>query len=65
MRVEQQEPTVQAAVTGDRQYALQALALDPLVPEPSIAAAVLDEAVAARAPLLDRFAAPAPQEVMA
>jgi alpha-galactosidase len=56
-RSAQQELTVQAAVTGDRRLALQALALDPLVPDPATAAAVLDDAVTAHAPLLDRFAA--------
>jgi len=56
-RSQQQELTVRAAVTGDRRLALQALALDPLVPDPAKAAAVLDDAVTAHAPLLDRFAA--------
>jgi alpha-galactosidase len=55
-RSHQQELTVRAALTGDRQLALQALALDPLVPDPATAAAVLDDAVTAHAPLLDRFA---------
>lgn len=59
-RAEQQEITVRAALTGDRRLALQALALDPLVPDPATAAAVLDDAVAAHAPLLDRFAAATP-----
>ncbi len=57
-RSNQQELTVQAALTGDRQLALQALALDPLVPDPATAAAVLDDAVRAHRPLLDRFAGP-------
>jgi alpha-galactosidase len=57
-RAEQQELTVRAALTGDRQLALQALALDPLVPDPTTAEAVLDDAVRAHAPLLDRFAGP-------
>ena len=56
-RAQQQELTVQAAVRGSRALALQALALDPLVPGPGVAAAVLDDAVAAHRPLLDRFAA--------
>lgn len=58
-RAEQQELTVRAALTGDRTLAVQALALDPLVPSPSIAVAILDDAVLAHRPLLDRFAAPA------
>ncbi|MFI5959172.1 hypothetical protein [Cryptosporangium sp. NPDC051539] len=57
-RAEQQELTVSAALTGDRALALQALALDPLVPDPATAAAVLDDAVVAHAPFLDSFAAP-------
>jgi alpha-galactosidase/6-phospho-beta-glucosidase family protein len=57
-RAQQQELTVQAALTGSRAVALQALALDPLVPDPATAAAILDDAVVAHAPLLDRFAAP-------
>ena len=55
-RAQQQELTVQAALAGDRRLALQALALDPLVPDPTVAAGVLDDAVTAHAPLLDRFA---------
>jgi alpha-galactosidase len=46
-RALQQELTVDAAVHGDRDLALQALALDPLVPNRATAVAVLDEAVAA------------------
>lgn len=64
-RVEQQELTVRAALSGDRQTALQALALDPLVPDPSTATALLDDAVAAHAPLLDRFAPTTAQEALA
>ena len=56
-RAEQQELTVSAALTGDRALAIQALALDPLVPDPGTAVAVLDDAIAAHAPLLDGFAA--------
>jgi alpha-galactosidase len=43
--------------------ALQALALDPLVPDPATAAAVLDDAVRAHGPLLDRFAGTTKGEV--
>lgn len=57
-RVAQQEVTVQAALTGDRELALQALALDPLVPNPQLATAILDDAVAAHGAMMDRFAAP-------
>ncbi len=62
-RAGQQELTVRAALTGDRQLALQALALDPLVPDPATAAAVLDDAVRAHGPLLDRFAGTTKGEV--
>ena len=55
-RAAQQELTVRAALTGDRRLAIQAIALDPLVPDPTTAAAVLDDAVVAHAPLMDRFA---------
>ena len=61
-RSAQQELTVRAAVTGSRRLAIQALALDPLVPDPATAAAVLDDAVTAHAPLLDRFAVPTKDE---
>jgi alpha-galactosidase len=47
---------VQAALTGDRRLAAQALALDPLVPNPSVAEAVLDAGIAAHGPALERFA---------
>lgn len=56
-RAHQQELTVQAALTGSRAIAVQAMALDPLVPDTATAAAILDEAVLAHAPVLDRFAA--------
>jgi alpha-galactosidase len=55
-RADQQELTVQAGVTGDRDAALQALTLDPLVGDARTAAAILDGAVLAHAPCLDRFA---------
>ena len=44
-RAEQIEITVDAALTGDRELALQALMLDPLVPSSAIARAILDEAL--------------------
>jgi len=56
-RANQQALMVQAALTGDRSVALQALALDPLVPDTATATAILDDAVVAHAPLLDRFGA--------
>ena len=46
-RAQQQELTVQAALRGDRTLAVQALALDPLVPEPDVARRILDDAVRA------------------
>lgn len=59
-RADQQELTVQAALRGDRRLALQALALDPLVPGPRTAEAVLDDAIEVHRPLLDGFAAVRP-----
>jgi alpha-galactosidase len=56
-RAQQQEITVQAALTGDRSLALQALALDPLVNGLTVATSILDDAIEAHGPLLDRFAA--------
>jgi alpha-galactosidase/6-phospho-beta-glucosidase family protein len=56
-RVDQQELTVHAAITGERATAIQALTLDPLVGDATTAAAILDDAVVAHAPFLDRFAA--------
>jgi alpha-galactosidase len=59
-RAHQQEITVRAALEGSRTLALQALALDPLVPDPATAVAVLDDAIAAHGAVMDRFrAAPA------
>jgi alpha-galactosidase/6-phospho-beta-glucosidase family protein len=55
-RAHQQEITVHAALNGDRDLAIQALALDPLVPNPSVATAILDAGVEAHGPLLQRFA---------
>ena len=56
-RAQQQELTVRAALEGDRALALQALALDPLVPDPATARAILDDAVAAHGASMTRFAA--------
>lgn len=58
-RAHQQELTVQAALSGSRALAVQAMALDPLVPDTATATAILDDAVTAHAPVLDRFAASA------
>jgi alpha-galactosidase/6-phospho-beta-glucosidase family protein len=55
-RAQQQEITVRAALTGDRALALQALALDPLVGRLDVAIGILDDAIKAHGPLLDRFA---------
>ena len=54
-RAQQQEITVQAALQGDRCLAVQALALDPLVPSPAVAEAILDDAIVAHGAVLDRF----------
>ena len=56
-RAQQQELTVRAALRGDRALALQALALDPLVPDPATARAILDDAVTAHGASMTRFAA--------
>ncbi|MGA8117689.1 MAG: hypothetical protein WCA46_28980 [Actinocatenispora sp.] len=53
-RAQQQEITVEAAVTGDRRLALQALVLDPLVPDSRTARSILDDAAAAH-PALGAF----------
>ena len=55
-RAEQQELTVRAAVTGDRELAVDALTDDPLVPDRATAVSILNEAVVAHAPALNRFA---------
>ena len=57
-RVQQQELTVRAALSGRRAQAIQALALDPLVPDPQTAAAILDDAIAAHGGAMGRFAIP-------
>jgi alpha-galactosidase/6-phospho-beta-glucosidase family protein len=54
-RSQQQELTVQAALQGDRALALQALALDPLVPSPAVAASILDDAIEAHGAGMERF----------
>ncbi|GGL46352.1 alpha-glucosidase/alpha-galactosidase [Microlunatus endophyticus] len=56
-RIDQQEITVQAALTGRRDLAIQALALDPLVPNPSVAEAILDAGIQAHGARLQQFAA--------
>lgn len=52
------ELTLEAALTGDRATALEAMSLDPLVPDPAVAAAVLDELLEAHRDHLPQFAAP-------
>lgn len=47
---------VEAAVTGDRQTALEGLIIDPLVPNPEAAEKVLDEMLLAQADYLPQFA---------
>ena len=46
---------VEAAVTGDRQAALEALIIDPAVPDPHTAEKILDEMLHAQADLLPQF----------
>ena len=55
-RSEQQELTVEAALSGERKLALQALLADPLVPAVSVAERMLDEVLRLQASLLPRFA---------
>ncbi len=55
-RVRQQELTVDAALSGDRTLALQALLADPLVPSLEAAEGMLDQALETHAPYLPRFA---------
>ena len=55
-RARQQELTVDAALTGDRALALQALLADPLVPSVETAEAMLDEALETHAAYLPGFA---------
>jgi alpha-galactosidase len=46
---------IEAAVTGDRKTALEALIVDPTVPEPAAAEKILDEMLIAEADLLPQF----------
>jgi alpha-galactosidase/6-phospho-beta-glucosidase family protein len=46
---------VEAAVTGDRQTALEGLIIDPLVPDPATAEKILDDMLVAQADLLPQF----------
>jgi alpha-galactosidase len=55
-RVRQQELTIDAALSGDRTLALQALLADPLVPSVETAETMLDQALETHAPYLPRFA---------
>ena len=55
-RVEQQELTVEAAVSGDRGAAVEALAADPLVRDQAKAEAILEEALALHGSRLPQFA---------
>lgn len=50
-----EELTVEAAVTGDRRLALQALAAHPLVPSVSVAEALLEDLLAANRDFLPQF----------
>ena len=54
-RASQQEIIVRAAMLVDRQLALHALMLDPLVPDSATARAILDDAIAADPFTLQRF----------
>jgi len=54
-RAAQQEITARATMLADRQLALQALMLDPLVPDSATARAILDDAIAADPFTLQRF----------
>jgi len=51
-----QELVVEAALTGSREFALQALVLDPVVPDMQTARAVLDELLTVHARYLPQFA---------
>ena len=46
---------VEAAVTGDRKTALEALIIDPTVPDPATAEKILDELLIAQAEFLPQF----------
>lgn len=54
-RLYQQNLIVESAINGDRQLALQAMLLDPLVPSLEIAEAMLDELLEAHEEHLPRF----------
>lgn len=54
-RIYQQHLTMEAAMSGDRQLALQAMLLDPLVPSVEIAEAMLGELLEAHEEYLPRF----------
>jgi len=49
------ELNVEAAVTGDRQTALEGLIIDPLMPDPETAEKILDEMLVAQADYLPQF----------
>lgn len=55
-RIAWQELVADAAATGDRRLALQALMLDEMAIQPDHASRMLDELLAASAPMLPRFA---------
>ncbi|MGB9597285.1 MAG: hypothetical protein ACPL7B_13470, partial [Candidatus Poribacteria bacterium] len=54
-RLYQQNLIIESAINGDRQLALQAMALDPLVPSLEVAEALLDELLEAHGEHLPRF----------
>jgi alpha-galactosidase len=54
-RAQQQEITVEAALTRDRALAVEALVLDPLVPDSATARAILQDAAAAQPETLGAF----------
>jgi len=54
-QLEVMELNIEAAVTGDRQTALEGLMIDPLVPDPAAAEKILDEMLVAQADLLPQF----------
>jgi alpha-galactosidase len=57
-RVNQQEITVRAALSASAELAVQALALDPLVPDTRTARAILTDAIEAHRPWLDYLERP-------
>ena len=54
-RIVQQELTVDAALTGDRSTALQALLADPMIPSIEVAENLLDDLLKAHADYLPQF----------